>query len=231
MSNRIWIFVRKTLPLTNVWVAFSAIAGLGYGALHLNESVDLATAIGIASFFSIAVGAWPALILFRLLMRGYATWLESIFKTLTPIESQMLAVSNPAEQEPRVEPTRSVLARLVACSFHLTLFCSAAFTTSLLNAMLLAQINDHGYIANLVLPMVVFVILAIFVVVQSLYIFSLHQRSKTIERRMKLISMISNGSAPLPGSADVLVKGMTQTERIGTLFLSVSGSSPKRSAG
>ena len=70
MWTQTWKSIRNTLALSNWTMSVAAVAGLALGSVHLNESLDLATAVGIACFLSVAIGLWLAIHLYRLLIYG-----------------------------------------------------------------------------------------------------------------------------------------------------------------
>ena len=212
------------MPLS-IWAIMSAAgAGLARGLLYLNESLDLATAVGIAGFLAVAVGAWLAVHLYRLLIRGYVAWILTIATRADAILKSLAAASG--QERPGADGARraSLAARLVAHSFYPTMFSCAAFTYCLLTTILMAQINGPRYDAYVDATIASIVTFVAFVFVQCLYFLYLHRRVAEIERKIEKMDMVPQ----IVGPAAVLGAGIISTERFSLRFVGIKPSSPER---
>ena len=217
--------VRSTLPLSSWAVAIAAISGLSLGATHLDESLDLATAMGISGFLSVALGSWLAIHLYHLLIRGYVAWITIIERradaalALLPVSPY---VGAPGEDNLR---RTSAAARAVAFSFYFTMFACGAFTSCLLYTVLTYQIADHTVILHYVPIVAISLILGTLIAGQCLYFVRLHRRIASIERQMGRIDMVPQ----VTGRTAVLGISITRTEQFVRRFVSLpSGSSEQR---
>ena len=217
MRTQVWKSVRSTLPLTNWAVAVGAITGLLGGSLHLKESLDLATAVGIAYFLSIAVGSWLAANLYHWLIRGYAVWIASIQARADSILARL-----PAAPEAHGSLRLSATVRLMSYSFYCTMLGCSGFVSSLLAGILMAQIDGRDSSLHFIAAVVGFTMFSLSVAAQCLYIFRLHRDIASrdiasIERQMEMISIVPQ----VTGRAAALGVSMTRTERFGLWFVGI----------
>ena len=217
---------RRTLPLSNWTIATAAIWGLALGAANLGESLDMATAMGISGFLSIAVGCWLAIHLYQLLMRGYVAWIALIETRADGILS-LLPVS-PSTEEPDADDVRraSVAARVVAGSFYFTMCASGAFTSCLLYTGLTYQIVDRTVILHFTPIAMISLVLGIIIAAQSLYFVRLHWKIASIERQMQRIDMVPQ----VTGRTAILGISITRTERFGRRFVGLPSGSSEQTA-
>ena len=221
--------VRSTLPLSNWTVTVAAIYGLVLGATLLNESSDLATAMGISGFLSIAVGCWLAIYLYRLLTRGYVAWITRIAARAENVPALQPGLSDAAKQEAADGQRASVAARLVARSFYLTLLAVSAFMSSVLSTVLMYQIAGAA-ILQLAFSVSIFIVLTTLIAVQCLYFAYLHWKVASIEQAIERVGTVEPGPALISSRVAVLDASMTRTERFGRRFIGTGPSPSERAA-
>jgi hypothetical protein len=225
MGARTWNLIRKTFPVS-IWVIVVAVAfGLCHGSFYLDESLDLATAIGIVGFVSISLGPWLAVNLHRLLMRGYAAWIAAISHRIEAIALRTQISVEPTEQL-LDRPVRStVVAHAVGYSCFATAFLFGAFWTGLLMTILTAQIGDYDYGHYVFVTAVALFVSVGTLAAQCSYFLLIHRKVGVIERELSSAGTISVNSAPVAVRAKVIGKSIARTEQLGARFVSIRMSS------
>ena len=216
--------IRNTLPLSNWTLAVAAVAGLALGSIHLNESLDLATAVGIACFLSVAIGLWLAIHLYRLLIHGYTGWIIVIKARADSILERLPVASDGAGQEEDSAWRVPITVRLVGYSFYLTMFSFGAFTTCLLAGIFMMQIDGPGYGIYFAVAMVSFGIVDVSLGTQCLYIWYLRRKVAAIERQVERTVAVPQ----VAGGAAVLDASISRTEQFSLRFVGIKPSSPER---
>ena len=216
--------VRNTLPVSKWVVAIAAIYGISIGSTRLDESLDLATAMGISGFFSVAVGSWLAIHLYHVLIRGYVAWIAIIERRANATLALLPVSPKFEESEVGNIPRASLAARTVAFSFYLTMHTCGAFTSCLLYTALTLQIDDRTSIVHFVTMGVISLILLALVAGQCLYFMRLHWKIASIERQMERVAMIPQ----VTGRTAVLGTSITRTARLGRRFVNPGPSSAEQ---
>ena len=217
---------RNTLPLSNWTVAIAAAAGLLIGSKHLAQSLDLATAVGIAHFLSIAIGGWLAFRLYRWLIRGYTGWLSKIQARADAMTDRLSVAKSATEPAADDASGISLVTRLVAQSLYLTLAGCGAFTTSFLSGIMMTQLDGNDYGSYFVWGAVAFGVVAVSVVVQCLYFWRLHRTVVSVERLMGKATAVPQ----VTGRTAILEVSITRTERLGRRFIGMGSTSEERAA-
>ena len=207
--------VISVLAPTKWALAPAVLYGLIHGLTLLNESVDLATALGIASFISLAIGPWLAVNLDRLLMRGYTAWMTAIVGKLTTLEASMPVGREPAEQDRAGSQGVGVVTRTVGYSFFATIFCFGGLTSGALLTIATAQIQGLNHGPYLVATAAMFVALVCTIMAQCLYFGIMHRRVDAIEAQCKLTGAPAPGSSPVTIQAAILCESIARTEQFG----------------
>ena len=224
MWTQTWKSIRNTLALSNWTMSVAAVAGLALGSVHLNESLDLATAVGIACFLSVAIGLWLAIHLYRLLIHGYTGWII-VIKARANLTLERLPVASDGAGWVEDSAWRvPIMVRMVGYSFYLTMFTFGAFTTCLLAGIFIMQIDGPGYGIYFALAMVSFVIVDVSLGAQCLYIWYLQRKVAAIERpveRTVAVPQVAGGTAVLDAS-------ISRTNQFSLRFVGVKPSSPER---
>ena len=218
--------VRGTLPLSKWVVAIAAIYGISIGSTRLDESLDLATAMGISGFFSVAVGSWLAIHLYHVLIRGYVAWIATIERRADATLALLPVSPNSGELEADNMRRASVAARAVAFSFYFTMFACGAFTSCLLYMALAYQIADHTVILHFMPIVVISLVLGSLIAGQCLYFVRLHWRIASIERQMERIDMVPQ----VTGRTAVLGISIARTEQFSRRFVAWSYGSSEQTA-
>jgi hypothetical protein len=219
MLQRARIPLMRMVAPTKWGVAPAALVGLVHGALYLDESVDLATAVGICDFLSLSVGPWLAVLLYRLLIRGYAVWMTAIVDRLDIIEPPNSSGVETQARKPNDSKGVGVGARAVGHSFYLTIFCCGAMITGLVLATLTAQVEGYDYRAYLVGAAGFFVVFACTLVLQCSYFALMQRRAASIEAKLRSLGASPDGSFLVSMQTAALSASIARTERLGCRFL------------
>lgn len=214
MRSQLLTSLTRSLPLTKWVLAVAALFGLIHGATYLGESADLATAVGIVDFISLAVGPWIAIGICQLLARGYSVWIKAIAGRVEIRQARYSANESLEEPVDGSTPRVGFVARAVGYSFYVTAYATGAAMTGLLMAAMRTRIDglEYGYY-----PMVIgahVVILAGTVVAQCAYFAVAHTRIVVMERRIRQAGASDSTSAPVIG-AQFLRSSFERTEHWG----------------
>ena len=210
MCRQMWTFVRKVTPVEIRLVVVGVVFGLATGAFRLGQSVDEATAIGIATCFAMTVGAWLGLNLYFLVSRGYTAWLATIRKRIEAVEARMAPVMEPVGGDYGKQARGSAMARLTAYSFYVSPLCFVALAYSVIMTALRVQIDYPGATVSFYIALVSLSVLILIHVAQCLYFLRLNMMIASIERRLNRVQSVS----PAARRADVLYGNINRTDRI-----------------
>ena len=230
MLNSTWAWVRKTLPVEIRLLVFGVLTGLAAGALRLDESVDTATAVGIATGFSVAMGPWLGIRLYLIVARLYTVWIAAIRKRVTDIESRLHSVEPPTDRD-GVEQVQAPFAiHIVAFSIYLSPLCFAMSLYSAIVSALWIQMDCPCASATQAFALVSLIcssgLLVLATVIQCVYILLLQRRVALLERQLDQAGLIS----PVTARADVLDSNITRTERLVRRFVGIGGSTVERAS-
>ena len=221
MGKQTWALMKKTVPVST-WVIVPAAAfGLFHGSFYLDESLDVATAIGVVGFLSVCLGPWLAVPFHRLLMRGYAAWLAAILRRIEAIIPRTHISFDLCEQAPDRPARSTIAAHLVGHGFFVTAFFLGGFFTSLLMTILTAQIGGQNYSYYLIATAGVLIVFVVMVAVQCLYFMWIQHIVGEIETQLQNSDTISAHSMPVVARAKVIEKGIARTEQLGTKLVSI----------
>ncbi len=222
MCNLLWTLARKMMRVEIHVVVVGVVTGLIVGAFRLGKSTDEATAIGIATCFSVTVGMWLGFNLYLLVARGYTDWIATIIERIAAIESRILPMLVAIEQEDNAQPRSSIIVRLVAYSFYATPPCFVMFTSSIIMATLRTQIDYSGFMENFAWALGSLIVLVVAAAIQCLYLLRLQLMVASIERRLNRAGLVP----PITLRADVLYSNVSRTDwlvrRFGGVGKSVS---------
>ncbi len=216
LSNRL----ARSFPLTKWVLLVAALFGLLHGSTYLDESADLATAVGIVDFLSLAVGPWIAIGLCRLLAQGYSVWIRAIVDRVQTIQAKYPGTES-LEEPADGSPSRvGFIARAVGYSFYVTAFSIGAALTGVLMAAMRSQIEglNYGYY-----PIVIGVhvaILASTVVAQCAYFAVVHTRIVAIDRQAQQSRAADCSPSPAIGP-QFLRNSFERTENLGRRLIGI----------
>ena len=205
----------STFAPTKWAIAPAALYGLIHGLTLLNESVDLATALGIAGFISLAIGAWLAVNLDRLLMRGYSGWMAALVGRLSDLEAPTRMDRDTVEQRHGGSVKVGIVTRAVGYSFYVTIFCFGGLTSGAFLTITSMQIQGANHDYYLIATAAMFVALMVTIAAQCLYFGVLHRRVAKVEARYRSIGAPAEGSSPVTTQAATLFDIITRTEQFG----------------
>ena len=228
MLTQTWKSVRSSFPLSGWTIAVAAVVALVHGSSHLGETVDLATAIGIADFLSIAIGCWLAVRLYGWLVRAYAAWTATLEARTVSILERLPVEFDETDDAENGAGRVPVAALLVAQSSYLTLLSCGAFTSSVLSGILMAQIDGQGYGLNVAAAIASFAVIAVSVMAQCLYFWRLHRKVASIEQQVAVIDILPRETVLVAQRAEALDNGITGAERLGRRFVGMRPLSAER---
>lgn len=215
----------SALAPTKWAIAPAVLYGLIHGLTLLNESVDLATAVGIAGFISLAISPWLAVNLHRLLMRSYSGWIAALAGRITHLQASTLQAStrmnrDTVERRPGGSVKVGIVTRAVGYSFYATIFCFGGFTSGALLTIMYMQIQGIHHNPYLIGTATMFVALVVTIAVQCLYFGVLHRRvAKAAARHRSVgapaVGAPAEGSSPVPTQAATLSDIIARAERFG----------------
>lgn len=210
----------RSFPLSKWVLSVAALFGLIHGSTYLDESADLATAVGVVDFISLAVGPWIAIGLCQLLAQGYSVWIRAIVDRVQTIQAEYPAVESLEEPAHGSPPRVGFMARAIAYSFYVTAFSIGAALTGVLMAAMRSQIEglNYGYY-----PIVIGVHVAIFastVVAQCAYFAVVQRRIVAIERAVRQTSAVDCPSSPAIGP-QFLRNSFERTENLGRRLIGI----------
>lgn len=201
---------RSALPIPIPLLAAAVASGLAVGALYLGESVDLATAVGIAVCISVSVGSWLGIRLYLVVAKFYTAWLDAINRRIADVASRRPPVSSIADGHNSQRPRGSIALQFAANSIYATPLCFAMFTGNAIMAALWAQIDPVGAILPLGVALSNFVTLVFVIAIQSLYLWRLQRQVATLEQLLNRIDSVP----PVVQRVQVLNRNIGRTARI-----------------
>ena len=222
MFSRILARLRKALPVEIRLLAAGVVTGLVVGALRLDESVDIATAVGIATGFSVTMGFWLGIHLYLTVARLYTAWITAIRKRVTDIETRLHSVVASTDGHDVEQGRVSFAITIVASSVYVTPLCFGVSSYSAILAALWTQMDCPCASESQTFALVILIcssgLLAFTVGIQCLYLLRLQLRAASLERRLNRAGSIS----PVTIRADVLDSNITRAERLVRRFVGVS---------
>ena len=222
MVTRTRNLLTKSLPVPAWVIVVAAAFGLCHGSFYLDESLDMATAIGVVDFLSVCFGPWLAVHFNKLLMRGYSAWITAILHRMEAITSRTHTLVESAEHAPDQPAHSTLVDSLIGYGCFVTAFFLGGFFTSLLMTILTAQIGDYDYgnyqVAAVVVALIGF---GATVAVQCSYFSLIQRKVGTIEREAKRAGTISSNSTPVAVRAEVIGKNIARTEQLGARFVRI----------
>lgn len=209
MFIRLASLALKTLPIEFRLLAVAIASGLAVGALFLDESADLATAVGIAVGFSVSIGVWLGIRLYLMVARFYTARLDAINRRIAAVVSRLLPDGFVADGHNRQRPRGSIALQLAANSIYATPLCFAIFTGHAIMAALWAQIDIVVAVLLLAVALGNLVTLVVVIAIQSLYLWWLHRQVATLEQLLNRIDSVP----PVALRSQVLNRNISRTER------------------
>lgn len=229
MWSRFFKPLVRTCPRTKWTLAVAGLFGLIHGSTYLDESADLATAVGIVDFISLAAGPWIAIGLCQLLAKGYSAWINAIVERVEIIQARYPATESLGEPADGSPPRVGLVARTVGYSFYVTAFATGAAMTGVLMAVMRTQIEG---LASGYYPIVIGVhvaVLATTVVAQCAYFAVVHRRIVDLERGVRQTGAVDCTSSPAIG-AQFLHNSITRTEQFSRRFVGLTSGSSEQTA-
>jgi hypothetical protein len=228
MYSWLWGWIPKAPPVGIRLLVIGVITGLVVGALGLDESADTATAVGIATGFSVVMGLWLGIRLYLMVVRLYTAWISAIRKRFTDIETRLHSIASPTDEND-IKPERASFAiNIVAYSIYVTPFCFAVSSHSVIMGALWSQIDcscasisqDFALVSLIYSSGLLFFTVGI----QCLYLLRLQRRVALLERRLNRAGLIS----PVAMRADVMDSNIARAERLVRRLVGISEAVAKR---
>ena len=209
MLNWMWFRLGRALPVKFYVLAVSIVGGLTIGAFRLDESVELATAVGIVGGFSIAMGVWLGLRLYLVVTQLYRAWIAAIRKQIADVESRLAPATTPAEERD-VERLRDSLATVVAVySIYPTPAFLCGFLGSAIASALWVQFDYARASMHFGFVLTHLVALVVAVALQCLYPLRLQWQVWSAKRRLNRGELVVTVAL----KADALDSNINRAER------------------
>lgn len=220
MWSQLLSSLARSFPLAKWALAVAALFGLIHGSTYLDESADLATAVGIVDFISLAVGPWIAIGLCQLLAQGYAVWIKAIVDRVEMNQARCTATESLEGPEDSSPPRVGFAARIVGYSFYVTAYAIGAALTGMLVVAMRTRIEglDYGYYPIVIGAHVA--ILACTVVAQCAYFTAVHGRVVAMERGVQQNGAVDSPSSPAIGP-QFLRNSFERTEHWGRRLIGI----------
>ena len=228
MLHRVFRSTLNNFPVSGWVMAIAAMYGLAHGSVHLGESADMATAVGIVNFLSLVAGAWLAVSLYRFLVRTYTVWISKIENRVSAVLAQLSTVSHSEELKNNKVRRVSATAWLIANSFYVTMFSCGAFTNCLLVGTLMTRIDGHAHTPYFTAAIASLVVILGSVIVQCSYFLYLHRKVAFIEQQIATIGVLTDEPIRVAQRAEVLDNGIAGTERFGRRLVGIRPPSSQR---
>jgi len=210
MFTRLASFARKASPIEFRLVAASVATGLLSGAFYLDESQDLATAVGIVAGFSCAIGSWLGIRLYLASARLFISWIDAIRKRAADLEPQQIPAERPGNTGGRKNSRRSLVMRIVLISVYATPVCFVTVTAGAIGSILSTQLGSLFVAALLTATLSGLGALVLVVAVQSCYLWRVQRRVASLQRYLAQVQPVLPDALP----AEVLDSNISRTERI-----------------
>ena len=206
--------LRKAPPVEIRLLAVGVTTGLITGAFRLGESIDVATAVGIATGFSVAMGAWLGIHLYLAVARFYTVWIDAIRKRVAEIESRILPAT-PLHDGGDIERLRgSVTTHIVAVSVYPIPLCFGMSAYSAIMAVLWTQLDCSCASESQGIALLVFIcsssLLVGVIAAQCIYLMRLQILASSLERRLNRGDL----AAPVTLKTDLLDSSINRAERL-----------------
>ena len=201
---------KQAFPIRLPLLAFAVAVGLVAGAFYLDESEELATAVGLVACISLAVGSWLGLGLYLITARGFAFWIETIRKRISAVELRLITGQPSNFQDTRQRPQRSLALRIVLASAYATPVCLVMVAIGVIATALSTQLGSLFVAVTLRATLFSLSVLLVAVVIQSLYLWRLQRRVVSLDQRLDRIDAVS----PITLRASVLDSSINRTERV-----------------
>ena len=197
------------MPAKIYMLALGIVAGLSMGALRLDESIDLATAVGIVIGFSVTAGGWLGIRLYLVVARLYKAWIAAIRKQIADIELHLLPTTSPADGHDIERLRDSFAISAAAYSIYPTPFFLCGFISSAIASALWVQFDYARASMHFDFALTYLIALVVVVAIQCLYFLRLQWLVGSSERRLNQGDLI----VPVAQKADVLDSSISRAER------------------
>ena len=201
---------RSALPIPIPLLAVAVASGLAVGALYLGESVDLATAVGIAVCISVSVGSWLGLRLYLVTARFFISWIDAIGNRVASLESGLMPAGLADRDKNYAKPRRSLALHIVIISAYANPLCFGMVTTGAIYTVLSTQLGYHFLAPRLMATLFSLCILLIAIAIPSLYLWRLQRQVATLEQLLSRIDSVP----PVVQRVQVMNRNISRTARI-----------------
>ena len=144
MFSQVWAAVNNAVPVDIRLIFYGAICGLVIGSLKLGESIDEATALGIAVFVQVTIGVWSGLRLCRFWIQFVESRLNSLTGRLESLISQLNFGDGTVVDRNPVRPS-STWYIIVKWCIYMTPFWMVGITTGVILAAIDFRVNLATY--------------------------------------------------------------------------------------
>ena len=209
MFTRLASIAQKAFPIEFRLIAVAVATGLISGAFYLDESRDLATAVGIAACFSCAVGSWLGIRLYLAAARLFISWIDAIRKQVADLEPRLIPAELPGNTGGRKNSRRPFGMRVVLISVYATPVCFVTATTGAVCSILSTQLGSHFVAALLTTTLSGLGALVLVVAIQSWYLWRVQRRVASFQCCLTQVQPVLPDALP----TEVLDSNISRTER------------------
>ncbi len=225
MFNRTWGWIEGALPVRIYVLAVGIAAGLITGALRLGESLDLATAVGFVTGFSVTMGVWLGMRLYLVAIGLYRAWIVAIRKQIAEIEVHSFPGRAPSNERDIERLQGSVAISAAVYSIYPTPGLLCGFIASAIASALWAQFDYARASMHFDFLLAFLMAFAVVVAVQCICLLRLQWLVRSSRRRLNRGELV----APVARNTDALDSGINRAERLVRLIGGVGKPAGERS--
>ena len=210
MRNQLRSWAGKALPIDPRLVAVGIVLGLAADAFWVDESVEMAKAVGIATGISVSVGSWLGLRLYLVTARLLISWIDAIRKQVADLEPQLMPAECPISTDDRQNPHRPPVRHIVFISVYATPVGFVMVTTGAIGSILSTQLGSLFVTALFTATLSSLSALALVVAIQSWYLWRVQRQVASFQRRLTQVQPILPDALP----TEILDNHIGRTARI-----------------
>lgn len=210
MRNQLRSWAGKALPIDPRLVAVGIVLGLAAGAFWVDESVDMAKAVGIAVCISVSVGSWLGLRLYLVTARFFISWIDAIRKQVASLEPGLMPAECPVSTCDRQNPHRPPARHIVLISVYATPIGFVMVTTGAIGSILSTQLGSLFVAALFTATLSSLSALVLVVAIQSWYLWRVQRQVASFQRRLPQVQPILPDTLP----TEILNRNISRTARI-----------------
>lgn len=210
MRNQLRSWAGKALPIDPRLVAVGIVLGLAAGAFWVDESVEMAKAVGIATGISVSVGSWLGIRLYLVITRFFISWIDAIGNWIASLESVLMPVGLPNQDGDYRKPRCSMVLHIVLISVYATPIGFVMVTIGAIGSILSTQLGSLFVTALFTTTLSSLSALVLVVAIQSWYLWRVQRQVASFQRRLPQVQPILPDALP----TEILDNNISRTARI-----------------